>query len=202
VNLFIVGFWMSKRLQIAIFVEDNTDYETVREIVHSVLGTNIKTKKWDSEGCSTLRQKLTAKLKLFSNQGWDNFIIVHDLDLDPKNNCHNDEPNLRKSLEESCKKVGGINSHICIPIEEIEAWFWADPKVIDHVGKGNGTAHSNPHLIRKPKEKLKKISLSANSKPRYSTNDNAELMRLLDFDLCSDRCPSFKELVAFLNEIK
>jgi hypothetical protein len=112
-----VAFLMNKqRLRIAIIAEDQTDCDAVREIVHQELGTRIRTKAWASKGCGKLKRKLEPILKLMYKEGFDTFIIVHDLDLDPKNNCHNDEPNLRKSLEESCSKVTGINSHICIPI--------------------------------------------------------------------------------------
>jgi len=94
-----------------------------------------------------------------SNEGCNAFIIVHDLDRNPQNNALNDEEKLRKTLEKSTSEVGSINKHICIPIEELEVWFWSDPDVIRHVGRGRGEAKLNPCLITKPKEQL--ISLSA-----------------------------------------
>jgi Domain of unknown function (DUF4276) len=186
---------------IALIAEDDTDCDTVRKIVHRVLGTNTRTKTWASKGCSTLKRKLSAKLKAMSNDGCNAFIIIHDLDRNPQNNSLNDEAKLRKTLEEAASEVKSINKHICIPIEELEAWFWSDPDVIKYVGRGKGEAKLNPHLIIKPKEQLIKLSTGENRKPRYSTNMNVELAEMLNLELCSDRCPSFKNLLNFLQSL-
>ena len=186
---------------IALIAEDDTDCDTVRKIVHRVLGTNIGTKKWASNGCSTLKRKLAAKLTAMSNTGCNAFIIVHDLDRNPQNGSLNDEAKLRETLEASAFKVKGINKHICIPVEELEAWFWSDPDVVKYVGRGKGEAKANPHLIMRPKEELLKLSIGENRKPRYSTNMNVELAEMLNLDLCSDRCPSFKNLLTFLRSL-
>jgi Domain of unknown function (DUF4276) len=192
---------MSKHLKIAILAEDETDCETIREIIHRLLGANVKTKFWASKGCPTLKRKLAAKLNEMSKQGCNAFVIVHDLDRNPQNGCLNDEPKLRKTLEELASKSQSQNRHICIPIEELEAWFWSDPEVLKLVGRGKGKAQANPDQIKKPKEKLEKLSDGENMRPRYSTNENFELAKKLNFDLCSDRCPSFKDLQDFLKSL-
>jgi hypothetical protein len=187
---------------IALLAEDQTDCEAVQKIVHRVLGSKTGTKKWASKGSSTLRKKLTAHLKALSNEGCNAFIIIHDLDRNPQNNTLNDEAELRYILETAASKVIGIDKkHICIPIEELEAWFWSDPAIIKYIGRGKGEAKPNPHLITKPKEQLISLSVGENRKPRYSTNMNVELAEMLNLDLCSDRCPSFKNLVGFLKEL-
>ncbi|MBD2500736.1 DUF4276 family protein [Anabaena azotica] len=186
---------------IALIAEDDTDCDTIRKIVHRVLGKNTRTKSWASKGSSTLKRKLSAKLKVMSNEGCNAFIIVHDLDRNPQNNSLNDEAKLRETLESAASKFQNINKHICIPIEELEAWFWSDPDVIKYVGRGKGEANLNPHLITKPKESLIRLSIGENRKPRYSTNMNAELAEKLNLELCSERCPSFKELLKFLQEL-
>jgi hypothetical protein len=186
---------------IAVIAEDATDCNAIREIVHRVLGTSISTKMWSAKGCSTLRGKLSAKLELMSKGGCNAFVIIHDLDRNPENNSLNDETILRKRLETTTSKIPAINKHICIPIEELEAWFWSDPKVVEHIGQGKGKAHSNPHLIIRPKDKLRDLSIGENRKPRYSTNMNDELARMLNLDLCSARCPSFRYLLDFLQSL-
>lgn len=186
---------------IALIAEDDTDCDTVRKIIHRVLGTNTRTKPWASKGCSTLQRKLSAKLKAMSNEGCNAFIIVHDLDRNPQNNSLNDEAKLRETLEAAASKIKSINKHICIPIEELEAWFWSDPDVVRYVGRGKGEAKLNPHLITKPKEQLIRLSVGENRKPRYSTNMNVELAERLNLELCSDRCPSFKNLLNFLQSL-
>ncbi len=186
---------------IALIAEDDTDCDTVRKIVHRLLGTDTRTKSWASKGCSTLRRKLSAKLKVMSKEGCNAFIIVHDLDRNPQNKSLNDEVKLRRILEVAVSEVKDINKHICIPIEELEAWFWSDPNVVKHVGRGKGEAKTNPHLITKPKEQLIRLSIGENRKPRYSTNMNVELAEMLDLELCSERCPSFKNLLNFLQSL-
>ena len=192
---------MSSCLSIALIAEDDTDCDTIRKIVHRVLGTNTKTKPWASKGCSTLKKKLSARLRAMSNEGCNAFIIVHDLDRNPQNKSLNDEVKLRQTLETAASEGEGINKHICIPIEELEAWFWSDPDVIKHVGLRKGEAKTNPHLIDKPKEQLIRLSIGENKKPRYSTNMNVELAEMLNLEICSDRCPSFKDLLNFLQSL-
>jgi hypothetical protein len=133
-----------------------------------------------------------------SNEGCDVFIIIHDLDRNPENNCLNNEETLRGFLEAAASQVEGIKKHICIPIEELEAWFWSDPDVVTFVGRGKGQAQLNPHSITQPKEQLLKLSCGENRKPRYSTNMNVDLAKRLNLELCSSRCSSFKDLLNFL----
>jgi hypothetical protein len=184
-------------LKIAIIAEDDTDCEAIRRIVHRVLGKDIGTKKWASKGCSILRRKLLAKIKELSREGCNAFVILHDLDRNPQNGSLNDPLELRKKLKESISSFQGIK-HICIPIEELEAWFWSDPEVIKHIGGRKGKAEANPDKISKPKEKLIKLSIGENTKPRYSTNMNAELAEMLNLKICADRCLAFKGLIEFL----
>lgn len=195
---FTAGFWMTDK--IAVITEDDTDYEVVRKIIHRVLDKNIKTKKWSSKGCGKLKRKLEAHLLEMSKAGCNAFIIVHDLDRNPENNSLNDEVELRKKLESSSSVV--TNKHICIPIEEMEAWFWSDPEIIKYLGQGKGTAKPNPHLISQPKEKLIELCKGENGKTRYSTNMNVELAEMLDLEICADRCPSFKNLIEFLKSLQ
>ncbi|ALB42693.1 MULTISPECIES: DUF4276 family protein [unclassified Anabaena] len=188
-------------LKIALIAEDNTDCEAIRTIVHRVLGAEVTTKKWASKGCSSLTKKLRAKLKLLSTEGCNIFIVVHDLDRNPQNGSLNNERALRSKLEELSSEIESLKKHICIPIEELEAWFWSDPEVIKYLGGEKGKAHPNPHEIKSPKEKLIELSVGENRKPRYSTNMNVELAERLNLNICSDRCASFKNLLNFLRSL-
>ncbi|PZO44127.1 MAG: hypothetical protein DCF19_02665 [Pseudanabaena frigida] len=188
-------------IKIALIAEDNTDCEAIRKIVHRVIGANVTTQKWASNGCSSLKKKLTSKLKVLSREGCSIFIVVHDLDRNPQNGSLNYEPALRSKLEVLSSEVRSHNKHICIPIEELEAWFWSDPAVLEYLGGEKGKARVNPDQIKSPKEELIKLSVGENRKPRYSTNMNVELAARLNLDLCSDRCPSFKDLLKFLRSL-
>jgi hypothetical protein len=192
---------MMSNIKIALIAEDETDCAAIRRIVHRVLGTEIATKKWASNGCSTLKKKLTAKLKVLSSEGCNIFIVVHDLDRNPQNASLNNEAALRSKLETLSAEIKSLNKHICIPIEELEAWFWSDPEVIKYLGGEKGKAHPNPHEIKSPKEKLIELSRDGSRKPRYSTNDNDKLATMLNLDLCSKRCSSFRDLVKFLRSL-
>jgi hypothetical protein len=192
---------MSK-LRIAVIAEDNTDCDAIKNIVRRVLGENVSTKTWASNGCSTLRRKLSVKLSSLSDDGCNAFIVIHDLDRNPENGMLNDEAQLRRVLEKSASDINRSARHICIPIEELEAWFWSDPKVIEYIGKGKGKSSKNPHLLAKPKEELIKLSRDEKRRPRYSVNMNAELAEKLDLELCAQRCDSFRELLEFLRSLK
>ena len=137
----------------------------------------------------------------YINEGCSIFIIVHDLDRNPQNDSLNNETELRSKLEKLSSGVESFNKHICIPIEELEAWFWSDPEVIKYLGGEKGKAHPNPHEIKSPKEKLIELSVGENRKPRYSTNMNVELAERLNLNICSNRCASFKNLLNFLRSL-
>jgi hypothetical protein len=223
VNGFTAVFSMIK-LRIAVIAEDNTDCAAIQNIIHRVLDPNISTKTWASKGCSHLRRKLSSQLSALSNVGCNAFVIVHDLDRNPENGMLNDEAQLRKQLTEkaSASKAERSTCHICIPIEELEAWFWSDPDILSYVSTGKVKApentnlkresskknnlkvkaSENPHLLVKPKEKLKELSSKEQQRPRYSTNMNAELAKRLNLELCAQRCGSFRELLEFLNSLK
>jgi Domain of unknown function (DUF4276) len=190
------------KLRIAVIAEDDTDCDAIKNIIRRVLDENVSTKKWASNGCSTLRRKLSAKLSSLSDDGCNAFFIIHDLDRNPENGALNDEIQLRNVLEKSASDINRSARHICIPIEELEAWFWSDPKVIKYIGKGKGKASANPHSLAKPKEELIKLSRDEKRRPRYSVNMNAELAEKLDLELCAQRCDSFRELLEFLRSLK
>jgi hypothetical protein len=192
---------MMSNIKIALIAEDDTDCDAIRKIVHRVLGAEVTTKKWASKGCGSLKKKLRAKLKSLSTEGCNIFIVVHDLDRNPQNASLNDERALRSELEELSSEIESLKKHICIPIEELEAWFWSDPEVIKYLGGKKGKAHPNPHEIKSPKEALIKLSAGENRKPRYSTNMNVELAERLNLDICYERCPSFENLLIFLRSL-
>ena len=140
-------------------------------------------------GCAALRK--AAKTYMCTA-----VILLHDLDLSRENNELNDEGRLRARLA-AIPVPSGIDRLICIPVEELEAWFWADQNVLDRVGPG-GKASASPHLIKRPKEQLRDLSWRAHRKYSYATTRNPELAEFLDLELCARRCPSFAELRAFV----
>jgi hypothetical protein len=191
------------KLSFGIIAEDQTDCEALKVIIRRVLGdgaTEGSLRSRSANGCGTLRRKAAAWMNELADKGCSAIILVHDCDRDPLNGELRDEEALRKQLE-SIAYPAWVRRTICIPVEELEAWFWSDPAVVTRVGRGEGKASASPHLIRKPKEELQRLSKAANGKPRYSTNDNAELAALLDLALCARRCASFRQLVDFIKAV-
>jgi hypothetical protein len=186
-------------IKIGLITEDDTDWDAVRGIIHRVLDSNVTIKKWTSGG-SVAKKKLSRELKVLFNKGCNVFIVVQDLDRSP-NGSLKDEDTLRSELEPLFSVVNSFSKHICIPIEELEAWFWSDSKIIKEIGGEKCKANPNPHQIKSPKEALKKLSIGKNGKPSYGTNRNAELAKKLDMVECSKYCPSFRELVKFLRSL-
>ena len=188
-------------LKIGVVAEDPTDCDAisvlVRRIGAEVGDVRIGINKYSGKGCSKLRKKLEPWMRSMVKEGCSAAVIVHDLDRNPDNGELNDLGALRALLERTAVPAGFYRL-ICIPVEELEAWFWSDPALVSEVGRGTGKHSESPHLIRKPKEALIRLSIGSNRRPRYSTNDNASLAEKLDLVLCAKRCRAFRELSDFV----
>ncbi|MCY1073452.1 DUF4276 family protein [Archangium lansingense] len=186
---------------IGLVAEDDTDVDTLKVIVNRVMERPTGFRKRVGNGCARIRHKAGIWLKQLGDEGCTAVIVLHDLDRNPANNALNAIDKLYRDLEKVCSGSGVVH-FICIPVEEIEAWFWADEKVVKRVGRGEGKAHPNPEAISRPKEGLIRLSRGANKKPLYSTNENVKLAELLSLDICREKCPSFRGLYSFLQQIK
>lgn len=183
--------------RVALLAEDETDCDAVGELVRRIASDagnpRVGVKKYWGHGCSRLRRKAEQKIKLMAADGCAAAILVHDLD-------RNDEDALRAELSR-IEVPAGVWRHICIPVEELEAWFWSDPRVLQIVGRGEGKEHPEPHRIKSPKEALIRLSRGADRRPRYTTNDNPSLAKELDLALCAKRCPAFRDLARFVRDV-
>lgn len=180
--------------------EDPTDGDTIRVIAQRILKRDKVSLRYRADhGSSTLKRKAEAWIAELVEAGCDHIIILHDLDRGRVTLQLNDEVDLYRLLD-SFKVPTGVPKLICIPIEELEAWFWACPKVVQLVGRGSGKAHPSPDRIRKPKEALQRLSRDAGGKPRYSTNENKRLADVLDIDKCETKCRSFAALRSFIEK--
>jgi len=175
--------------------EDATDAETiavlVRRLVPASVGVKTMAPPRGRAGSAKLLKAAPTFMRDLQAKGCTLVILVHDLDLSSANNELNDEPRLRARLS-ALPVPKGLERAVCIPVEELEAWFWADQAVLDRVGK-HAKASTSPHLIKKPKEQLKALAWRTHHKS-YATNDNPELARLLDLEICANRCPAFAAL--------
>jgi hypothetical protein len=180
-----------------VLAEDDTDVAVIRVVVQRLVGRHVAVKGRAGSGCANLRRKAARWMAELADGGICDIILLHDLDRDPWTNALRSESELRRRLSEM-PVPPSVERLICIPVEEIEAWFWSDTVVVKQVGRGKGEGVPSPHLKSSPKDALIRLSLAANGKPRYSTNDNPRLAETLDLDVCASRCPSFRELRDFV----
>ncbi|HRI66350.1 MAG TPA: DUF4276 family protein [Polyangium sp.] len=192
-------------IRFGLITEDETDANAVGILVRRIaLSTRASTpglNKYWGKGCARIRKKAEAKMAEMMESGCQAVIIVHDLDRSPQNGQLNNEM-LRRAELENVPVPQGLQRHICIPIEELEAWFWADEETVKLATHGNAHAHAHasPHLLAKPKEQFERLSRGANGKSRYNTNKNPELAEKLNLAICEKRCPSFHALANFIRQ--
>ena len=201
---------------IGLIVEDKSDADAVTVLIHRIL--LAKSLGWDKEkgpypgrrkpggvkyrsgkGCSGIDQKGGAWMHDLATRGATHVILVRDCDRNPANGALNCHVGIRSHLKKQCVPKG-VERLICIPVEEIEAWWWSCPAALKIVARKDcdKQAMSNPNKKRRPKEALFRLSEGANRKPRYSQNDNLNVAGALNLDLCAKRCPSFKEFREFV----
>jgi hypothetical protein len=182
---------------IGIIVEDTTDYEAAKILIQRVTGKNNLTfKKSVSNGCGKLRRKALDYTNDLTKRGCQMVIIIHDKDR----NCHNE---LMNELCRIVKPTKAKIKHICIPIEEMEAWFISDPQGIkDSFNlKRLPRFKGNPETINSPKEVLaEQVYLCSNKSTIFLTKHNQKLAEVVSLDKAKDKCKSFSSLVDFLEQ--
>lgn len=182
--------------RVGVITEDPTDGDTITVLIQR-LKPGLGVKKRGQRGCSMLEKKAHAWMQDLARQGCTHVILLRDLDRNPANGNLNDEHAVRSRLERHAIPRG-VERLICIPIEELEAWFWADPAILSKVSRKQQRADTTPASRKKPKEELARLSRDAGGKPLYSTNDNEALAKELNLELCAKRCPAFKALSDFV----
>lgn len=185
-----------KDVMFGVIAEDDSDCEAIKVLINrlapadSVVRPSVKCRRGDGGG--GVKQRGARFLSLLADQGCSAFIIVHDRDS-------HEESTLRETL---AKRVVGERDDciICIPCEELEAWFWSDQRVLDAIATKPGLAKAapNPHLVKDPKGALTRLSMDGRRRPRYAVTDNAQLMKLLDIEACARACPAMHELRTFI----
>lgn len=183
--------------RIGILAEDATDCDALQVLVRRIAGEHqVGLRAYSFAGCARLRQKAASTMKSLAREGCVAVILVHDLDRNPRNGELNDEATLRRALSK-IDVPSTLHRLVCIPVEELEAWFWADPGALAMIEPGT-KAHHSPHLIRQPKEKLVALSRGVDKKSNFRPAKNKELAAKLDMDLCASRCPAFRDLRDFV----
>ncbi len=193
-------------LMLGVLAESDNDCKVIDVVVRRIFeARGVKSGAWRlrtraGNGCATLRRRTERWLVDLAKEGCTAAVVVHDLDRDPSNGSLNDEARLARELA-AIPVPRELGVLICIPVEEIEAWFFSSEKALERACGKPQKAVASPHLIAKPKEKLRDMSRGANKKPRYSENENHKLAEDLDVAECRKRCPAFAALVHFVNAL-
>jgi|SRR5690348_10615519 len=188
---------MSKIRSIGIIAEDNSDFESVKVLIKKIISKEkITFKKAVGNGCGKLRRKACSYTTDLKNRGCDLIILFHDLD-------RNDFQKLKQELEISLNKVSAVKKFICIPVEELEAWFLSDPEGIKNALNlyKAPKVKKQPETIIAPKEVLGDFIYSCSNKEKIyiNTKHNEKISEHVSIDLMRQKCPSFNSLCEFLS---
>ncbi len=177
--------------RLGLLAEDETDCETIKVLVERLApGAGIRVLGRSDGGCAAIRKKAARWMADLHQSGCTAVIVLHDRD-------RYDEEDLRSTIARHAVPQG-LTRYICIPVEEIEAWFWSDPGTLRRIARRPHGAHPTPHSIRSPKEALRRLSKDEGRKPRYSTNENPLLAAKLDLERCAKACHAFADLRDFV----
>ena len=183
------------RLKIGIIAEDDSDVDSLQVLIKKITNKNIATKRFVGKGCGKLKRKCSAWSFQLKNRGCNLLIFIHDLDRWNLNE-------LNTKLLESLLPSAIAKYIICIPIEEMEAWFLSDPRALrDAMNlKRIPNIKGLPESIKSPKEYLGQIIFSASNgdKIYLNTKHNVKISEHVSIDSIKNRCPSFNPLYEFI----
>ncbi len=181
---------------IGILAESENDCKVMHTLVRRILAeVQVDPRYYNvlhrsGKGCAGLRHQAERWIRELSARGCQIVILVHDRD-------RHDEAQLRKKLS-AYQIPSSVQCHVCIPVEEIEAWFFSCEKALQLICGERENPHELPHLIRSPKERLIEASRAVPGRSRYSPNDGARIAEVLQLDVCAKRCPAFRDVRRFL----
>lgn len=135
-----------RSVKIGILAEDQTDCKTIEVLVGRLLSASGKSASFShrgKDGCANLRRKAKAWMGELTDVGCAALILIHDLDRNPSNHTLNDEAELRGRLAQ-IPVPRGVAHHICIPVEEVGAWFWSCPTALERVAPGQENSRAKP----------------------------------------------------------
>ncbi len=194
------GLRLSKVKCIGIIAEDDSDFEAAKAIIKRLVKKdNIPFKKAVGDGCGKVKRKAASYAIDLKKRGCDMLILFHDLD-------RNDFTTLKRELEDKLTNSPIKIKLVCIPTEEIEAWYLSDPDGLKTVFglKRKPKIKGSPEDIPSPKEKLGELIYACSDKNiiYLNTKHNKVLGEKLSIDIMKHKCKSFKKLYDFIIEYK
>jgi hypothetical protein len=188
-------------VSVGIIAEDKSDVECIK-----ILARKIADKKpiafpfFSSRGSGDLRniKKVSAWSKALFEKGCKYLLLVHDLD-------QRNYRELYKTLVTVISASIIPDNIICIPVQEIEAWFLSDEAAIlafCHASRLSRKIPANPENIDSPKEYLRKLIYdTSKNKISFIEIMNQKLADFVNIEQIIAKCPSFSPLKELIDGI-
>lgn len=145
--------------------EDHSDVEVVRTLLGKIRDRKLGIKAFVGGGCGNLRKKCRMWAQILRERGCSVLILLHDLDRASL-------PVLRAALTAALEPCVIKDRIIVIPVQELEAWFLADPSALRKAFNLQKvpTCPSNPEGINDPKEFLRDLIWRKSGKTKRYIN--------------------------------
>jgi hypothetical protein len=181
---------------IGIIAEDDSDVDSIKVLMKRIAQTEaLSVKKFVGRGCGKIRRKSKSWAEMLKSKGCSSLILIHDLD-------RNNLGKLKRQIEQSITPCPIEKYLICIPVEEMEAWWLSDPQAIQKALKlaTLPKVSDHPERINSPKEFIGGLvkKCSENKKIYLNTKHNEMIAAALDIEKAM-RCESFISFYDFVS---
>ncbi len=183
--------------RIGIIAEDDSDVESARVLIRRISKRDdIGVKRFVGQGCGRINRKCQSWASTLRLKGCRHLIIIHDLD-------RKHLAALRYQLEQAIYPSPITPYLICIPIEEMEAWWLSDPEAIRKALNLRVTPRvkGRPQDILSPKEHIGQLVrvCSQKTKKYLNTEHNAKIAEHVSLTKLRT-CTSFIPFQAFVSD--
>lgn len=187
-----------KPLTVGIIAEDNSDVDAAKILIRRIANQdNIGIKRFVGQGCGRIKRKCQAWARNLKLRGCKYLIVLHDLD-------RNELQQLQSELDKAISPSPISPYLICIPIEEMEAWWLTDPQAIKKALNLTGALRisGRPQDIKSPKEHIGYLVKKCSNKTKVylNTEHNSTIAKHLDLGKARLGCDSFIPFYDFVYE--
>jgi hypothetical protein len=188
---------MSRVQRIGIIAEDDSDFAVIKELICRITDKRSLTfKKKAGGGCGRVRRKCVAWAEELKTANCTMLILVHDRDR------HNYAA-LHEQLVTIMSGSSFTNRYICIPVEELEAWFLSDPDTLksslrlDKPPRVSGI----PEEVDSPKEYIEdQVRTCSQGRVTYlNTVHNLRIAEAVSIPKVLSKCPSFQRFHEYVS---
>ncbi len=183
--------------RVGIIAEDDSDVAAAKVLIRRLAKSdNIGFKKFVGQGCGRIKRKCQSWANTLKIKGCRYLVLIHDLD-------RNNLDALRTNLEAAISPSPIMPYLICIPIEEMEAWWLSDPQAIRKALNLQVTPKikGHPQSIASPKEHIGTLVRQCSNKTKIylNTEHNAKIAEHLSLSKAR-QCDSFIPFCDFVTK--